>query len=182
MSWYWGFRYKGIVKEKYRRDIAAAFNKGCWSTVVDDELKRMIYALYPYVKGKDYYPEEETEFMEEVTCFGGYCDSPDYLIADFDEKSGLLIFYREWNHHHASKDEEMKGIENVILPFITESVILFDSWFEPISDNDTDEHIPNKDLFEEMMKSINELYKTKGMYAVLQELPHGSLLKYFWKK
>lgn len=28
MSWYWGFRYKGIVKEKNRRDIAVAFDKG----------------------------------------------------------------------------------------------------------------------------------------------------------
>ena len=28
MSWYWGFRYKGIVKEKNRSDIAVAFDKG----------------------------------------------------------------------------------------------------------------------------------------------------------
>ena len=67
MSLYFGFRYKGIIKEKYRKDMAAAFDKGCWSAVIDDELKRMIYALYPYVKGHDYYPKEETEFMEDIT-------------------------------------------------------------------------------------------------------------------
>ena len=174
MSWYFGFHYKGIVKEKYRRDIAAAFDKGCWSAVIDDELKRMVYALYPYGKGHDYYPEEETEFMEDLTCFGGYCDSPDYL-ADFDEKSGLLVFFREWNHHHRSKDEEMRGIEDVILPFITERVILYESWFEPMSDDDTDEWISDKKGFEAGMKYTNELYITKGIDAVLEELPHGSL-------
>ena len=173
MSWYWGFRYKGIVKGKYRRDIAAAFDKGNWSAVFDNELKRMIYALYPYGK-REYYPEEETEFMEELTCFGGYCDSPDYL-ADFDEKNGLLVFFREWNHHHMSMDEAMRGIENVILPFITESVILFDHYIEPMSDDDTDELIPDKGGFEALMKSIGELYKTKGIDAVLEELPHGGL-------
>ena len=174
MSWYFGFRYKGIVKEKYRRDIAAAFDKGSWSAVIDDDLKRMIYALYPYGK-RNYYPEEETEFMEELTCFGGHCDSPDYCRADFDEESGLLVFFREWNHHHRSKDEEMRGIENVILPFITESVILFDSYFEAIGDEVTDDLIPNRELFEEMMKSISVLYKTKGIDAVLEELPYGDL-------
>ena len=174
MSWYFGFRYKGIVKEKYRRDIAAAFDKGCWSAVIDDELKRMVYALFPYTKGIDYYPEEETEFMENLTCFGGYCDSPDYL-ADFDEKSGLLVFFREWNHHHRSKDEEMKGIENVILPFITESVIFYETWIEPMSDEDTDEWISDKKGFEAGMKYINDLYETKGINAVLEELPHGGL-------
>ena len=139
----WKLVYKGIVKEKYRKDIAAAFDKGCWSAVIDDELKRMVYALYPYGKGHDYYPEEETEFMEDLTCFGGYCDSPDYL-ADFDEKSGLLVLFREWNHHHMSMDEAMRGIKNVILPFITESVILYETWTEPMSDDDADEWIPDK--------------------------------------
>ena len=174
MSWYFGFRYKGIVKEKYRRDIAAAFDKGCWSAVIDDELKRMVYALFPYTKGIDYYPEEETEFMEDLSCFGGYCDSPDYL-ADFDEKSGLLVLFREWNHHHMSMDEAMRGIEDVILPFITESVILYETWTEPMSDDDTDEWISDKKGFEAGMKYINELYETKGIDAVLEELPHGGL-------
>ena len=159
MSLYFGFHYKGIVKEKYRKDIAAAFDKGCWSAVIDDELKRMVYALFPYTKGIDYYPEEETEFMEDLSCFGGYCDSPDYL-ADFDEKSGLLVLFREWNHHHMSMDEAMRGIKNVILPFITESVILYETWTEPGG-------------FEAGMKYINELYETKGINAVLEELPHG---------
>lgn len=170
MSWYFGFRYKGIVKEKYRRDMAAAFDKGSWSAVIDDDLKRMIYALYPYGK-RNYYPEEETEFMEELTCFGGYCDFPDYCRADFDEESGLLMFFREWNHHHRSKDEEMKGIADVILPFITESVILFDFWIEPMSDDDTDEWSSCTESFKEMMKDITELYETKGVDAVLEELP-----------
>ena len=106
MSWYWGFRYKGIVKEKNRRDIAVAFDKGYYSAIIDDELKGMIYALYPYVKVSDYYPGEETEFMEDITCFDGYC-----------YKGG----------------------------------------------------------FEALMKSINKLYETKGIDAVLEELPHGSL-------
>ena len=174
MSLYFGFRYKGIVKEKYRRDIAAAFEKGCWLAVIDDELKRMIYALYPYAKGRDYYPEEETEFMEELTCFGGYCDSPDCL-ADYDEKSGLLVLFLEWNHHHRNLDEAMRGIENVILPFITESVILYELWIEPMSDEDKDEWIPDKEGFEGITKSISELYETKGIDAVLEELPYGGL-------
>ena len=146
MSLYFGFHYKGIIKEKYRKDMAAAFDKGCWSAVIDNELKKMVYALFPYTKGIDYHPEEETEFMEDLSCFGGYCDSPDYL-ADFDEKSGLLVLFREWNHHHMSMDEAMRGIKNVILPFITESVILYETWTEPMSDDD----------------------------AVLEELPHGGL-------
>ena len=173
MSLYFGFHYKGIIKEKYRKDMAAAFDKGCWSAVIDNELKRMIYALYPYGK-EDYYPEEETEFMEDLTCFGGYCDSPDYL-ADFDKRSGLLVFFREWNHHHMSMDEAMRGIEDVILPFITESVILYETWTEPMSDDDADEWIPDKGGFEAGMKYINELYETKGIDAVLEELPHGGL-------
>ena len=45
MSLYFGFHYKGIVKEKYRKDIAAAFDKGCWSAVIDDELKRILLIL-----------------------------------------------------------------------------------------------------------------------------------------
>ena len=171
MSWYWGFRYKGIVKEKYRRDIAAAFDKGCRSAVIDDELKRMIYALYPYTKGIDYYPEEETEFMADHTYFGGYCNSPEYRLADFDEKSGYLVLFREWNHHHRSKDEEMRGIEEVFLPFITESIISFDSYFEAIGDEDKDTLLPNRELFEGMMKEISELYDTKGIESVLEKLP-----------
>ena len=174
MSWYFGFHYKGIVKEKYRRDIAAAFDKGCWSAVIDDEMKRMIYALFPYTKGIDYYPEEETEFMEDLTCFGGYCDSPDYL-AECDKRSGLLVFFRALKHHHMSMDEGVRGIEDVILPFITESVILYETWTEPMSDDDADEWIPDKGGFEAGMKYINELYETKGIDAVLEELPHGGL-------
>ena len=44
-----------------------------------------------------------------------------------------------------------------------------------MSDDDTDEWIPDRGGFEAGMKYINELYETKGIDAVLEELPHGGL-------
>ena len=44
-----------------------------------------------------------------------------------------------------------------------------------MSDDDTDEWIPDRGGFEAGMKYINELYETKGINAVLEELPHGGL-------
>ena len=96
-------------------------------------------------------------------------------LADFDKKSGLLVLFREWNHHHMSMDEAMRGIENVILPFITESVILYETWIEPMSDDDTNEWIPDKKGFDpdmldilpyQCMDGINE----KGLYASIQRV------------
>ena len=42
MSLYSAFWYKGIIKEKYRKDIAAVFNAEDWSSVLSDDLKAII--------------------------------------------------------------------------------------------------------------------------------------------
>ena len=65
----------------------------------------------------------------------------------------------------------MRGIEEDFLPFITESIISFDSYFEAIGDEDKDTLLPNRELFEGMMKEISELYDTKGIESVLEKLP-----------
>lgn len=89
MSLYSAFWYNGIIKEKYRRDIAAVFNDGYWSAVLSDDLK----AIIAHCAGHD-----DRSFYSP-TRFGSFPYHFDSEITEnsYDEQSGLFILGQERN-------------------------------------------------------------------------------------
>lgn len=162
MSLYSAFWYKGIIKEKYRRDIASVFKAEDWSAVLSDDMKKLI--------GNSYSDYGNNCFSPTRFCSFPYTFNPEITGNSFDEKSGLLILGQEWNTN-GDMNSLMMNIDDVILPFITEKIITYHCWREPSFGDDSNEI--NTDMlpqFEKFMQRYSRMIDSEGVDAIIKNL------------
>ena len=162
MSLYSAFWYKGIIKEKYRKDIAAVFNAEDWSSVLSDDLKAIIAHCADHNDRSFYSP---TRF-----CSFPYHFDPEITENSYDEQSGLFILGQEWNTY-GDMNSLMKNIDDVILPFITERIITYHCWQEPL--NGAESNAINTDMlpqFEKFIQKYSKMIEGDGVEAIIANL------------
>lgn len=165
MSLYTGFWYKGIVKEKYRKDIAAAVEECNWGAVISDEMKALVDGCLAE-------PPEYTEDykLEYYKSFGYFpCDNERFREKhiSFDEQTGLFVFANEWNTHGMWENNQFRfHVEVKLLPVITEEIIQYYSWHELLEEEGI---IDGKDGFAAVMKRYDAEYKEYGFDAFIAE-------------
>ena len=162
MSRYQAFWYKGIIKDQYRSDIAAAAKAMSWSAVISEDMKKLVNCCFD---GDD----DLKNYFGQIPYFPGTDESelPDIKEISFDEKTGLLTYGLELNIYHHF--EAMYNLEEFVMPFITDKIIGYYSWIE---DNDQDDHI-NVNIsvfFKKDMDKVDSLYKSGGLEAILKEM------------
>ena len=159
MSLYSAFWYKGIIKEKYRKDIAAVFNAEDWSSVLSDDLKAIIAHCADHNDRSFYSP---TRF-----CSFPYHFDPEITENRYDEQSGLLVLGQEWNTY-GDMNALMMNIDDVILPLITEKVITYHCWQEP------DSVTESNDINTDMLTQFEKFMQKYSRAMLLFKLPHSS--------
>ncbi|MBP3854781.1 MAG: hypothetical protein IK990_04080 [Ruminiclostridium sp.] len=159
MSSYSAFWYKGIIKEKYRRDIAAVFNAEDWSAVLSDDLKTIIAHC-----------SEHSSYSPTQFCGFPYHFDPVITENGYDEPSGLLVLGQEWNTY-GDMNTLMMNIDDVILPLITERIISYHCWQEPLTEAESD--AINTDMlpqFERFMQKYSKMIENEGVEAIIKNL------------
>jgi hypothetical protein len=88
----------------------------------------------------------------------------------FDETSELLILGQEWNTN-GDMNSLLMNIDDVILPLITEKIIIYHCWREPSFGDDSNEI--NTDMlpqFEKFMQRYSRMIDSEGVEAIIKKL------------
>lgn len=144
MSYYCSFEYKGIVKPKYRNDIATAVAAKSWTAVQSEELKILFRNWDDY--GLIFISSSRKPFAN------------DYFRYDPD--SGLLEI--KYTYNYISDNYNTENFIYTHLPFITERIIFFHEWEEALCDSGKEYN----DLTEDFIFRIDECnrkYEEKGI-------------------
>ena len=165
MSLYTGFWYKRIVKEKYRKDIAAEVEKHSWGAVISDEMKALVDGCL--ADSPEYTEDYKLEYYKSFGYFP--CDNERFreMQISFDEQTGLFVFANEWNTHGMWENNIFRfHVEVKLLPVITEEIIQYDSWHELLEEEGI---VDGKSGFEGVMKKYDAEYRENGFDAFLAE-------------
>lgn len=159
MSLYTGFFYRGIVKEKYRQDIAAAVDKKSWTAVVTDEMRLLVDSCL--AEPPEYTEQYKLDYYKRFGCFP--CSSKKFMERQisFDEQTGVFVYTNEWNTHDMWENNVFRyHVETRLLPVITDKIIQYHTWHELLEEEGI---IDGKSGFEAAMKKYEAEYQANGI-------------------